>query len=139
MTGASFQANGNGVPAILSITGHNFDLSVISIDVTSTIHQGITAKMPTRRDGRGTLNAIFDLNNPPYLDPPRILPGVFGYMNFFVASDQTQWFAVPSLIVKTHWETSVNDVVRYSFDIELSGLLGPVIYPGVPGFIPPRI
>lgn len=120
-----FQA-ANGVATELSIKSHNFDLEAMAHDVSGTAHGGRSARIAGKGDFRATVLAAYDLDVPPYLDPPSVRPGVSGVI--YLGLSQTHGISIGVIITKLHGESAVDSAVMYSFDVLENVLAGPLIY-----------
>ena len=125
-----FQVLGQGTVATLNVTSHNMDELVALIDVSGTIHAGRTGRLSAKGDHAGTVNAEFDADNPPYLNPPLIRAGISGIFFFYFSaislSRPLQW---PGVIEKVHYETSTAAESKWSFDVKENANAGFVVYP----------
>lgn len=125
-----FQVLGQGQVALLNVTGHNLDDLIALIDVSGTRHAGLTARLAAKADAAGTVNAEFDADNPPYLNPPNIRKGVSGILlAYYSALSLGRPFQVPVIIEKVHYETSVAAESKWSFDWRMNAIAGVFVYP----------
>jgi hypothetical protein len=122
-----FQVLGQGQVATLNITGSTLDEEINRIMVTHSGTGGLAARLANVLDVKGNVTADFDLLNPPYLNPPAILPGVSGIILIYVSP--TRPFQVPCMIAKVHWESKVDGKVSWNFDYELNALAGVYVRP----------
>lgn len=119
-----------GANALLNVTGHSLDIMRILFDVTNTSHGGDTARISGKRDASGTVNADFDADLPPYLNPPNIIEGVLGIMLFFYSPLVLgRPIQVPVIVEKIHYQSAVDAKTIYSFDVKMSKIAGALVYP----------
>lgn len=119
-----------GLPAVLlNIKGHTLDLTCLLFDVTSTGSGGVTARISGKLDAAGTVNADFDADAPPYVNPPAIMPGLRGICVFGVSP--VRGIQVPTICEKLHFESSVESEVKYSFDVKMNSLAGLFVFPAL--------
>lgn len=112
----------------LNITGWNGDHDGLLFEVTHTGHGGHCARISGRDDWKGTVQADFDLDAPPYLSTtPNIRFGTTGIIRKFVST--TKFIQVPVVIAKVHYESAVQSQLKYSFDVAMSVLAGTMVYP----------
>ena len=129
-TGVYFEVLGQGTVSSLCVSSHSLDISVLLFDVTGTCHGGNTARLAGKRDAAGTVNAFFDADSPPYLNPPYIREGVSGVMLFYFSSLALgRPMQVPVIIEKVHYETAVAGETKYSFDVKMNSLAGTFAMP----------
>lgn len=118
---------------VLNIRGWTGDDECLRFDVTHTGHSGETARITGKRDWRGTVQADFDLDAPPYNNAaggPNIRSGTRGVIRKYVAPvGQAKFIQIPVVIAKVHYETAVESQFKYSFDVEQSILAGDKIFP----------
>lgn len=126
--GVVFAATGLA-PYTLGIKSHSLDLTCLLFDVTSTLSGGITARISGKLDAKGTVNADFDADAPPYGNPPAIIPGVRGICLFGVSAVRA--VQVPVVVEKLHFESSVEAEVKYSFDCSMDSLAGQFVFPAL--------
>lgn len=121
----------NGGNSRLNITGYSFDEECLRHDVTHTGHNGRTARLRGKGDHKGTITVNFDLDAPPYDNPPNIRAGESGRIGFAVdaSNPSTNPVYVPVIIAKVHYETAVEGYLKYSFDVEENVLAGNLNYP----------
>ncbi len=72
------------------------------------------------------MQADFDLDAPPYL-LPQIRFGVQGIIHHFISV--TKFIQIPVVIAKVHYESAVENQLKYSFDVAMSVLAGSMVYP----------
>jgi hypothetical protein len=117
----------------LNVRGWSGDDEVLRFDVTNTGHGGQTARIAGKQDWRGTVQADFDLDVPPYntnAGGPRIRAGQGGVIRKYVSQTaQDKYIQIPVLIAKVHYESAVESQLKYSFDVEMSVLFGDFVYP----------
>jgi len=125
-----FQPTGGGLTT-LSIKSHNIEETVTLIDVTGTAQNGRTARIAGKADHKGTVNAEYDADLPPFLAPPSIRAGTTGICLFFVSPNKS--IQVPVIVEKLHHESSVEGEVKWSMDVSENVLAGVVVYPATAG------
>ena len=127
---AQFQLSG-GVLTTLQIKGQSLDEDGLIFDVTHTGSGGRTARIAGKADHKGTINADFDLDVPPYLNPPGIRFGSTGIILFFFSPSRP--IQIPVIVSKVHYESAIESEVKYSFDVQENVLVGVIVYPAVAG------
>lgn len=126
-----FQVSGQAV-ATLAVTAHSLDISVLLYNVTNTSHGGDTARIAGLRDAAGSIQADFDADLPPYLNPPFIQEGVSGiFLFFYSAVSLNRPIQVPMIIEKVHYSMQVGSQTKYSFDVKMNKLAGLLVYPSL--------
>lgn len=128
LTPVQWQATG-GALATLSIKSHNLDISVLLHDVTSTRHAGVRARLAGPLDAAGTVNNALDLDVPPYLTPPTILPGVGGVAAWGLSS--TRAIQLPLICEKLGFTSAIEQEVQWNADWKMDARQGVVIYPAL--------
>lgn len=118
-----------GVAFTLNITGHSLDIEVLTFNVTHTGSGGNAMRIGGYRDCKGTVNAHFDLDLPPYLIPPSIYESSTGVMLFWLSPSRA--IAVPVIVKKVHFASKVDAAVEYSFDVEMAANYGGFSYPSL--------
>ena len=126
-----FQATGQGAVATLNVKGWNLDEEVLIFDVTHTGTGGRTARIAGKADTKGTVNADFDADVPPYLPAPSIRAGTTGVILCFVTPNKA--VQIPVIISKLHFESAIENELKYSFDYQENVLAGVVVYPATAG------
>ena len=126
-----FQVTGQGGVSTLNVTSHNLDEMMTLADVSNTSHGGRSARLATKGDHKGTVNADFDADYPPYLNPPFIRAGVSGIMLFFYSAlSLGRPIQVPVIIGRVHYEMAgVGSQTKWSFDVEENILAGLFVMP----------
>lgn len=119
----------------LNIRGWNGDRDCLLFDVTNTGHEGETARIAGKKDWQGTVQADFDLDDPPYGlagGQPNIDAGVRGVIRKYVSPvAQGKFISIGVIIAKVHYESAVESQLKYSFDVKQNKLAGPFTYPAV--------
>lgn len=129
-TGIAFQALG-GVAGLLQVKSHTLDEDGLIFDVSHTLTGGRTARIAGKADTKGTVNADFDADLPPYLPPVNIRFGTLGFIAFYY--QPTKPIQIPVIVTKVHYEAAIENEVKYSFDVAENVLIGVVVYPAIPG------
>jgi hypothetical protein len=111
----------------LNITGWTWDEEINTLIVTHSGSGGVAARIPNVLDGKGTVNADFDLLNPVYATPPILVAGQSGIAQYYVSPSRA--WQVPNIIKKLHFESTVMGKVSYSFDCEMNSLQGAYVRP----------
>ncbi len=124
-------APSGGALTTLNVKGWSLDEDGLLFDVTHTGTGGRTARIAGKADHKGTVNADYDADLPPYLDPPRIRFGTKGVILMFVSPNKP--IQVPVIVAKVHYESAIESEVKYSFDVEESVLSGVIVYPAAAG------
>jgi hypothetical protein len=114
-------------PLLLSVKSHNFDLDVLTFDVTGALAGGNTQRIGGKADYKGTAEAYYDLSQSPYAAPPGIVPGNIGIMLHYVSPLRP--FQIPVVVKKLHFAVAVTDGVLYSFDAEMASQFGLIVFP----------
>jgi len=117
----------NGSNTVLNIRGWSGDHEIAIFDVTHTGSGGHTARITGKDDWRGSVNAVFDLDQPAYSTPPSIRPGVKGIIQKYVATNKV--IQIPVVITKVHYESAVENELRYNFDVAMDSITGVMVYP----------
>ena len=115
----------------LNVRGWSLDEEVLVFDVTHTGTGGRTARIAGKADHKGTVNADYDADIPPYLAPVGIRAGGIAVILFFVSPSKP--IQVPVLITKVHYEAAIENEVKYSFEVAENVLAGVIVYPATPG------
>lgn len=124
------QVAGQGILSTIAVTSHNLDIERLLYDVTNTSHGGDRARISGLRDVKGTVNADFDADVPPYIFPPLIQEGVSGIMFFFYSAISLgRPIQVPIIIGAIHYKMEVGAQTKYSFDVSMNKLAGLMVYP----------
>lgn len=126
----AFQPTGGGL-STLNVKGWNFEEDGALFDVSNTGHNGRTARIAGKADTKGSVNADFDADVPPYLPPPSIRFGTTGIIQWFVTP--TKAVQLPVIVGKLHFEASIESEEKYSFDVSENVLVGVPVYPATPG------
>lgn len=130
VTPVSFQVFGQGIVSLLNITGHSMDEMTQLFDVSNTGHGGRTARLAGKGDHSGTVNADFDLDAPPYLNPPNIRSGVSGIiLAYFSHYSLGRPMQIPVIIEKVHYEVSIGSQSKWSFDVKENIIAGSFVMP----------
>lgn len=124
----AFQPKG-GANTILNIKSQNADFTALLFDVTSTGSGGVRARISGLLDCKGTVNADFDLDQPPYGTPPTLLPGTLGIGSYYFSQPNNKFIQIPCIIEKVHYESAVESEVKYSFDFSIASNAGLLVYP----------
>jgi hypothetical protein len=124
-----FQAAGGPLTTIC-VTAHNIDIEVLTYEIINTCSGGLMWKLTGRTDAKGTFNADYDLDAPPYVAPQSIIAGTRGIAVFGLAPNKG--IQMPSIIKKTHYEIAMQAQVKYSSDLELDARQGQLVYPAFP-------
>lgn len=115
-------------PQLLNMKNDSVDLSCLLYDITNTGSFGVKSRLAGTADYSGTINATFDLANPPYLPPLYILPGMQGIYGKGV-SVSGKVIQLPVVLEKVHYQSGVESEVQYSADVKGSARAGTLIYP----------
>jgi hypothetical protein len=126
-----WQAVNVGPVVTLNVHDDNLDISVLLFDTTNTGCFGATSRLAGKLDASATINATFDLAQPPYLAPLFILPGLSGILAKSVGPGATRIIQVPQIVEKLHFQSGVDSEVKYSFDAKMNCRVGTLIYPSL--------
>ncbi len=121
-----WQAVNAGV-VLLNVTASSWTESINALIVTHSGTGGLAARLANVLDGEGTFEADYDADVSPYLNPPRLRPGVNGLYLFFVTP--LRFFQCPIMILKVPYKTAVLSKVSYTVDVALNALAGSYIVP----------
>lgn len=110
----------------LNVRSHSLDLVAEMVKVTHHLSGGQTARIGGDCDAKGIVAADFDLEAPPYLDPPRLIPGKPGFLLFFVSPERS--IMVPVRIVRLLVQSSSETAVNFVFEAEMDSDLGNVTF-----------
>lgn len=125
---ASWTPTGGGT-AVLQIKNHNIDISALLVDVTHTGLGGVTGRIGQKIDAAGSINADFDLDFPPYGNPPLIVPATSGICVFGVSP--AKGIQIPSIVERLRFQSAVETAVQYSFDVKCNRLAGALVFPSL--------
>lgn len=123
-----FQPTG-GVNSTLNIKGWSGDEEAITPDVSGTRHAGRTARIAAKKDHRGTVNATFDLDDPPYGAAPNIRAGTTGVILLHTSASLNKPIQIPVIITKVHYESAIENALVWSFDWAENVIAGSLVYP----------
>jgi hypothetical protein len=123
-----FQPTG-GPATTLCVTGHSLDIEVLVYEIINTCSGGLMWRITGRTDAKGSIQADFDLDAPPYVAPQSIIPGMKGIAIFGMNQQANKGIQVPGLISKNHYEVAMNAQVKYNFDFQLDARQGQLVYP----------
>lgn len=129
--GVAFFTQGEGGATVLQVKSQTLDEDGLIFDVSNTGTGGRTARIAGKADHKGTVNADFDADAPPYLAPPAIRFGTLGIIMFFFQPSKP--IQIPVIVTKTHFESAIESEIRYSFECAENVLAGVIVYPAVPG------
>ena len=116
-----------GPVTVLSIKGMSLDEECIIADVSHTRTASRTARIAGKGDHKGTINATFDLDAKPYFPIPNIRATSVGLA--VLGFDPRFPIQIPCIIPKTHYEMTIEQDVKYSFDFAENVLAGVIVYP----------
>lgn len=123
----AFQVFGTSNLFNMEVRKHAHDEEVLTFDVTSTKHGGITARIAGKFDAKGTVEAFVDIDEAPWKATPFIRPGVAGL--FARYASPTLFWQIPALIQHVHYQQAIDNAFEYSFDWQLSSIFGVFVYP----------
>ena len=133
VTGVQFKATGQGNTATLNaISSKSIDFLCTLIDVSgyNMAQQGRTGRLAGKLDTAVTISMHFDADNPPYLNPPFIQPGVSGILLYFLSTlSLNRPIQVPVIIEKCHSEDSYETNVKWNVDIKENAYAGLFVWP----------
>lgn len=130
-----FEISTIGAPqnAVLNVRSSNLDFTSITHLVMGTIHKGLAARIGGALDFQSTITAVFDLDTPPWLAPPLVLPNargllLYGLQAIPIGAAGAIGIQLPFIIPKVHYEQAVDKEIIYSFDIQMNILAGNLAY-----------
>lgn len=112
---------------VLNIKTMSLDEDGVVADVTHTGTGGRTARICGKGDTKITVNADFDLDIKPYVAPLNIRFGNQGIA--LLGFDPAFPIQIPCRIIKVHYESAIENEVKYSFDAAEDVLSGVLVYP----------
>lgn len=116
-----------GVLSTLNIKQHDLKISVLLHDVTGTAALGVRMRLAGPTDVQGQVTCDFDLDLPPYLDPPLILPGISGVAAFGLSSNRA--IQVPLIVEQLHFASAIDSEVKWDTDMKCNSRAGFIVYP----------
>lgn len=117
-----------GQPAVtLNVKTLSLDEDGVIADVTHTGTGGRTARIAGKGDHKATVGADYDLDIKPYNPPVSIRFGSLGII--VLGFDPAFPIQIPAVVTKTHYESAIENEVKYSFDCAESVLSGVIVYP----------
>ena len=122
----AWQALGQGA-VILNIKTMSLDEEVVIADVSHTGTGSRTARIAGKGDHKFTIGADYDLDIKPYNPPVSIRAGVLGIA--LLGFDPAFPIQIPCIVTKAHYESAMENEVKYSFDAGENVLAGVIVYP----------
>lgn len=124
-----WQRDGSNVITTLAIKSHDLRISALLHDVTSSATGGGRARLAGPLDVAGQVMCDLDLDAPPYVDPPLLLPGVSGITNFGVSV--SKGIQVPVILEELHFSSAIDQEVKWDFSVKMNQLAGVIVYPAL--------
>ena len=124
-----WQRDGTAVVSTLNIKSHDLRLSVLLHDVTGSAAGGVRARLAGPTDVAGQVMCDLDLDAPPYIDPPLILPGASGITNFGVSA--SKGIQVPVIVEELHFSSAIDQEVKWDFSCKANSIAGVIVYPAL--------
>ena len=118
-----------GVGSFLNIKEHNLDISALLHDVTGWKAGGVRARIAGPIDIAGRVVCDMDLDEPPFLAPPLLLPGVKGITVFGVST--TVGIQCPLILEKYHQTGGTDKELMWDADWKANSLAGYLVYPAL--------
>ncbi|HEX5272706.1 MAG TPA: hypothetical protein VFW33_19550 [Gemmataceae bacterium] len=118
-----------GVLGVLNIKQHDLKISVLLHDVTSTGSLGVRARLAGPTDVAGQVTCDLDLDAPPYLDPPLMLPGISGVAAFGMSIARS--IQVPLIVEQLHFASAIDSEVKWDTDMKCNSRAGLIVYPAL--------
>lgn len=116
----TFRLNNAGANVDLRVRQWSFDEEGLIFDVTNTTHGGRTARIAGKGDHKGTALICFDLTLPPYGASPGIRFGTSGVFRHKISATTGAagdiFIRIPAIITKVHYESAVDQELRWSVD-----------------------
>jgi hypothetical protein len=122
----TFQPQG-GQNFVVNIKEQDFALQVLLHDVTGFKALGVRARIAGPLDITGRMVCDFDTDEPPYGNPPLIVPGVRGIAVFGVSP--IKGIQLPLICEKLHFSGSTDKEMMWDADWRANSLAGIVVYP----------
>lgn len=116
-----------GQATVLNIKTLSLDEDGVVADVSHTGTNSRTARICGKGDHKGTVNADYDLDQKPYNPPISIRFGSAGVI--LMGFDPNFPIQIPCRVLKTHYESAIENEVKYSFDIAEDVFSGVLVYP----------
>lgn len=111
----------------LNIKSHDLRLSVLLHDVTGTKANGVRARLAGPTDVAGQVMCDLDLDDPPYVDPPLILPGISGIASFGMSA--ARGIQVPLIVEELHFASAIDQEVKWDFSSKCNSRAGMIVFP----------
>lgn len=125
----TWQANGNGAPFLLNIKEQDLSLQVLLHDVTGYKALGVRARIAGPLDVDGRMVLDMDASEPPYINPPLIVPGVSGIAVF--GTTLVRGIQVPLICEKYHQGGSTDKELMWDASWKCNSLAGLIVYPAL--------
>ena len=124
-----WQRSGTAVITNLNIKSHDLRLSCLLHDVSGSGSGAGRARLAGPLDVAGQVMCDLDLDNPPYVDPPLIVPGVSGVCNFGLSA--SKGIQVPVIVEELHFTSAFEQQVKWDFSVKMNQLAGVIVYPAL--------
>lgn len=118
-----------GVAGTLNIKQHDLKISVLLHDVTGTASLGVRGRLAGPTDVAGQVMCDLDLDVPPYIDPPLMLPGISGVAAFGMSASRA--IQVPVIIEQLHFASAIDQEVKWDTDMKANSRAGLIVYPAL--------
>lgn len=132
-TGLQFQATGQGSVALLTaIASKSFDWTCLLINVSGSnmVQAGRTGRLAGPQDSAVEVTLHYDADNPPYLNPPLIRPGVSGILLYHHAAvTLNRPIQIPVIIEKLHFEDGYETETKWGVSLKENAYAGLFVLP----------
>jgi len=132
-TGLQWQATGQGqVATLLAIANKSFDWTCLLINVSgSGMNQpGRTGRLAGPQDSAVEVTLHYDADNPPYLAPPLIRPGVSGILLYHHTGISRNYpIQIPTIIEKLHFEDGYETEAKWGVSLKENAYAGLFVLP----------
>lgn len=115
--------------ALINIKEQDLGIEVLLHDVTGYKALGVRARVAGPVDCSGRMVCDFDSDEPPYVSPPLIVPGVRGVAVFGVSA--TRGIQVPLSCQKLHFSGSNDKEEMWDADWKMNSLAGLLVFPAL--------
>ena len=126
---AEWTVSGSTVVTTLNIKSHDLRISALLHDVTGTSAGGVRARLAGPTDVAGQVMCDLDLDAPPYINPPYMLPGVSGVCLFGMSA--SKGIQVPMIIEELHFSSAIDQEVKWDTSMKANSIAGVIVYPAL--------
>lgn len=126
--GCTFLIDGGGGGAVtLNVTGHSWEEQVADLKTTNTGSSGKATRIAGVLDGFGNVSANVDAAALVNAASPGVVAGAKGVLTFAIGGATP--ISVHCMVTKLRWQSSVDGLVQYNFDVALDNTSGSYTRP----------